>query len=180
MKKIFKSRIIKSLIIIVEVVFLDRITKSIVSQRLIPNKSLSIIGNFFKVTLVFNPGGVFGTRIGGNLFYILAAIFAALILVVWFLKKKTSVAHITAISLMLGGAIGNLIDRIRIGKVIDFLDFGIGNYRWYTFNIADSAITVGITIIIFAELFLSHHDNKKDRQEIFNETKYLEKIDKIE
>ncbi len=161
MKKIFKNRIIEALIILVGVVLLDRITKSIASQELILNKSLSVISNFFKVTLVLNPGGVFGTRIGGNLFYILAAILAALILVVWFLKKKTSVAHITAISLMLGGAIGNLIDRIRIGKVIDFLDFGIGNYRWYTFNIADSAITVGIAIIIFAELFLSHHDNKK-------------------
>jgi len=114
------------------------------------------VGDFFRLTYVRNLGGAFGTRLGGNIFYITAAIIALLILILWLLKQQHLSIGLTGIALMLGGAIGNLWDRFIMGKVVDFIDFGIGNIRWPTFNIADSAITVGIILLIVQEIFLAN------------------------
>ena len=136
------------------IVALDRITKASVSGSMLPGQTKSVIGEFFKLTFVHNPGGAFGTRFGGNLFYIIAALIAATVLVVWLLRKWHLTFGLAGISLMLGGAAGNLWDRATIGVVIDFIDFGIGSTRWPTFNVADSAITVGIFLLILQEFFL--------------------------
>ncbi|MCD6594088.1 signal peptidase II [bacterium] len=140
-------------------IILDRLTKNLVIHSINYRQSISVLGSFFNIVYVTNPGGAFGTKIGGNYFYITAAFLASIILLLWFFNKQHSQLGLTGIALMFGGAIGNLWDRFTIGKVIDFLDFGIGTTRWPTFNIADSAITIGICLLILQELI--HKDTRK-------------------
>ncbi|HDG68452.1 MAG TPA: signal peptidase II [candidate division Zixibacteria bacterium] len=136
------------------VVILDRITKNAVVSYLNYGASVKVVGDFFRLTYVQNPGGAFGTRLGGNIFYIVAASIALFVLILWMIKHQHSTVGITGLALMLGGALGNLWDRFTIGRVIDFIDVGVGATRWPTFNIADSAITIGICLLIIQELFL--------------------------
>lgn len=151
----------KLLILCFAVTALDRITKHFIMSSMTPGNSISVLGDFFRIGYVQNSGGAFGTNLGGNLFYILAALFAAGILVIWLVQKRHMPIGLLGIALMLGGAIGNLWDRITIKAVIDFLDFGIGRTRWPTFNIADTAITTGIILLILQE-FLSPRDESSD------------------
>ena len=158
---------LKLISISVGVIILDRLTKNIVIGSMFYHQSISVLGNFFKIVYVANPGGAFGTRLGGNYFYILSAILASIILVLWLFGKKHSTMGLTGIALMFGGAIGNLWDRFTIGRVIDFLDFGIGTTRWPTFNIADSAITVGICLLILQELIKKDGEKENDEEKHF-------------
>lgn len=131
-------------------------------------ESTSVLGNFFRLTYVLNPGGVFGTKLGNSLFYTILSILAILIAGYFFFKSKSKdkILHL-AFSLVLGGALGNFIDRIRYGEVLDFLDFDFFNIqippfrfgfielsgfyldRWPVFNIADSAVTIGMILILW-------------------------------
>ena len=147
---------LRLILLIIGVVALDRITKAMVSAAMSPGQMKPVLGDFFRLTFVQNPGGAFGTRFGGNLFYIIAALIAATVLVVWLLRKWHLTFGFAGISLMLGGAAGNLWDRATVGVVVDFLDFGIGSTRWPTFNIADSAITIGIVLLILQEFFFAN------------------------
>ncbi len=149
------------LILAVGIVTLDRITKDLVAKSMYIGQSKPLLGNFFHLTYVHNPGGAFGTRFGGNIFYIVAAIFAAVILVLWLFRKEHLPIGFTGIALMLGGAAGNLWDRLTIGQVIDFIDIGVKTSRWYTFNIADSSITTGICLLILQE-FLPRRKKSED------------------
>ena len=143
---------LRLLILASGVVALDRITKNLVAKSMYIGQSKPFLGDFIHITYVYNPGGAFGTRFGGNIFYIVAAIFAAIILIIWLFKKKHLAVGLTGIALMLGGAAGNLWDRLTVGQVVDFIDVGIKSARWYTFNIADSSITVGICLLILQEI----------------------------
>jgi signal peptidase II len=129
---------------------LDQLTKLLVVKGLSPYLDYPVIGNFFKLTLVYNKGILFGIRLFPNevtWFYpvvmigIMAMVLAALLF-------EKAWPNTIAYGMILGGALGNLIDRFRIGKVVDFLNFGIGDLRWPYFNLADSAIVCGIIIII--------------------------------
>lgn len=152
------------LIILSATVFLlDRLTKMLVAFFIMPYHSYTVLGDFFKLTHVCNPGGAFGTRLGGNMFYIISAIVAIAVVFIWLFKKETSKILLVAISLMLGGAIGNLYDRIAFGTVTDFLDFGIGQIRWPTFNIADSAITIGIVLVIIDGFFSRKNERNPEK-----------------
>jgi len=131
-------------------------------------ESISVLGNFFRLTYVLNPGGAFGTKLGSNIFYTILSVLA-IIVAVWFFfksKKEEKLLHL-AFSLVLGGALGNLLDRFRYGEVLDFLDFDFMNIqippikfgfidfsgfylnRWPVFNIADSAVTIGMFLILW-------------------------------
>ncbi len=137
-----------SLITVSSVVFFDRITKIFFSNNLALQESWPVIRNFFHMTLVHNTGIAFGLfKNAGVVFIVIPAI--AVILLgynIYYYKnneEKLSRLYIVAFSLILGGAAGNLIDRILFGYVIDFIDFQV----WPVFNIADSAITIGAVII---------------------------------
>ncbi len=143
---------IKVVVLSLGVVALDRVTKALVVRSLCAGESREVLGDVFRITLVHNPGGAFGTKLGGNAFYIVAALVAAVVLIVWLLRQRHSVVGLTGISLMLGGALGNLWDRVAFGLVTDFIDIGVGATRWPTFNIADSAVTVGIALVILQEV----------------------------
>ena len=126
------------------VVLIDQIVKFIVSRYMELNQSIPVIKNIFHITLTNNYGASFGILQGyGWAFIWLAVIILGFILFYWD-KIKTN-AEKVFIALIAGGIIGNLIDRIAFGYVIDYLDFQI----WPVFNIADSAMTIGVIVLIY-------------------------------
>jgi signal peptidase II len=131
------------------VVLLDQITKWVVDRTLQENESITVLRGFFDLVHVRNRGMAFGllNRPDLNLgfyFLVFATLGAMVLLLVWMFKLKDEERRIIpGLSLVLGGAVGNLIDRLRLGEVIDFLDLYLGPYHWPSFNVADSAVTVG-------------------------------------
>jgi len=114
-----------------------------------------IIGDFVRIAKSYNEGGIFG--LFGNSALILALASAVVIglIVVYHWREGTRGPWVltVALGLLLGGALGNFIDRIRYQHVIDFVDMGIGDWRWYTFNVADSAISIALLLLILLSLF---------------------------
>lgn len=131
------------------VVLIDRLSKIFFTGLLDLNESLAVIKNVMHFTLVHNTGIAFGLfKDCGFVFVIIPLILTGLLIYnIYYYRnsEKLSRTYILAFSLILGGAIGNLIDRISLGYVIDFIDFRI----WPVFNIADSAITIGAAVILF-------------------------------
>jgi signal peptidase II len=142
------------------IILSDQIAKIFISGYLTEGQSVPVIGNFIRFQFLFNEGGAMGTSLGPSWIYVVLTI-AALVLIARYFLTSESGAALTKIPLALifGGAIGNLIDRIRFGKVIDFIDVDIpdipflGVTRWWTFNIADAAITCGLAVFLLALLF---------------------------
>jgi len=141
------------------VVLLDQGSKWLVALRLHVHESVPVIGGFFNLVHVRNRGMAFGLMNRSDIdlgFYLLvgASLAAMVILLVWFTRlKEEDNRLVPGLSLILGGAVGNLIDRVRLREVIDFLDFQAGPYHWPAFNVADSAITAG-TIWVALTLLL--------------------------
>ena len=138
----------------IAVVIIDQLAKIAVMSRLSPNQVIPVIPGFFNLTLRFNPGAAFGLLSGlppklRGAALGLTTIFA-LSCVVYFLMKDYFGDRIGQISLalILGGAFGNIIDRLCYGEVVDFLDFHLFNLHWPAFNVADSAICVGVFILL--------------------------------
>lgn len=131
------------------VVLIDQLTKFLALEELTGGLSIPILKNIFHLTLVKNTGIAFGLFRGSTIILVFISFIAViLILRYWLLKKDGLGATVKfALSLIVGGSIGNLIDRIHFGYVIDFLDFGINNLRWPAFNVADSAITIGAVLL---------------------------------
>lgn len=145
-------------------VTIDQVTKFWIKHSFELYESREVIPGFFNLTFVLNPGAAFGILAKMNesyrkLFFILVTLVA--ILAVIFLMYKELKHRLRAFSyaLILSGAMGNFIDRIYMGKVVDFLDFYIKNYHWPAFNIADSSITIGI-ILLFIDIIFNKE--KKD------------------
>ncbi len=134
---------------------IDQIIKILVVQNFPAGIPVPVIGDFFRITLIFNPNTAFGISLGENFPYTLVA-GAISVLVLIMALMENSVWNIIAYSMILGGAIGNIFDRIMRGEVVDFIDMGIGeNLRWYVFNGADAFITIGI-IMLLAEGIVAH------------------------
>ena len=138
-----------SLITVFLIIFFDRITKIYFSDFLSLGESLPVVRNVLHFTVVHNTGIAFGLFRDQGVVFIFIPIIAVVLLIfnIYYYRnnKALSRVYIVAFSLILGGAIGNLIDRILFGYVIDFIDLRV----WPVFNIADSAITVGAFIILF-------------------------------
>jgi signal peptidase II len=134
------------IILIILIIGLDQLTKFILNNNLVLNSPYPVIKGFLYFTLVHNRGAAFGILKNQLLLFILSSIFA-IILIYFNLKKSRSKNKLSlndlALGLILSGAIGNLIDRLFLGYVVDFLDFRV----WPVFNIADSAITVGAVLL---------------------------------
>ncbi len=141
-------------IIVFIILTLDQLTKFLASKNLELNNPLPIIKGVFNLTLVYNRGAAFGIFKNQFYFFILSSI-AAVILIYSVLKKnKRNNLYTFSLSLILGGALGNLIDRIFLGYVVDFLDFRI----WPVFNFADSAITLG-ALLLGWQIFITEKKN---------------------
>jgi signal peptidase II len=136
------------------IVALDQATKALVMDRIPLYHSIPIIEGLFNLTHLLNPGGAFGFLadqgpVVRQLLFVVATFLAVGLILYYFHRTPREYRLLaTAFALILGGAVGNLIDRLRFGQVVDFLDFYIGRYHWPAFNIADSAITVGIGIFV--------------------------------
>lgn len=141
------------------VVLADQVTKYLITLNLALHEHIVVIENFFNINHVLNSGGAFGLFANGSpllrkfIFLFLSSLVALFVL--WLYKKtaRDLVFLSLGLALIFGGAIGNLIDRFRFGKVVDFLDFYLGTAHWPAFNVADSAISIGMAILIYHVVF---------------------------
>lgn len=143
---------------------LDQLTKLFVASHIGPFQSIEVIPRFFNLVHIHNRGMAFGlmNRPGHTLPFILltASSLAVMgILILWHIKvKEKTLLHGLGSSLIIGGAAGNVMDRLRLGKVVDFLDFYIGKFHWPAFNIADASITIG-TCLLAIYVIMAHRSN---------------------
>ena len=136
------------------VVLLDQITKSVVQSTMTLHQSIPVIDGLFSLTYIRNPGAAFGLFADSQnslriLFFVIVSIIAILFLISLYSKipHKNPIARL-AIGMVMGGAIGNLIDRVRFGEVVDFLDFYVTTHHWPVFNVADSCISTGVVLLM--------------------------------
>ncbi|TCK06290.1 signal peptidase II [Phorcysia thermohydrogeniphila] len=154
MKKLFLAAALFSFV-------LDRVTKFL-AVKFLYGKSVTVIPHFFSLRYAENPGAAFSILSSGNeilrkLFLIVIPILIVVVILYYGLFKETKdKLNITGLGLILGGAVGNLYDRILHGKVIDFFDFYIGNYHYPTFNVADTCVFLGCLLLV-----LHHYLGKK-------------------
>jgi signal peptidase II len=132
------------------VILADQVTKLAVVASFQRGEGIDVLGRFLKLGHARNSGAVFGIMRGsGNYFTIFSILAALIITVVIYLARRSGVWVRIALGLVLGGAVGNLIDRLRLGAVVDFIDIGVSDtIRWPSFNVADLAITVGVIALI--------------------------------
>lgn len=146
------------LAIVAAVVLFDQLTKLWVLHSFALYDSREIIPGFFSLTYLTNKGAAFGFLAGQTgawrhyLFLVLGISALVVIVIAWFRMQQSHWLYAVSLPLIGGGAIGNLIDRVRYGAVVDFLDVYIGTYHWPAFNVADSAICVGVTFFLVANI----------------------------
>jgi signal peptidase II len=134
------------------VVLVDQLTKAWISRTV--GEPIVVVGNFVRIVPTLNPYAIFGLRYKVPLIPLTVI---AICVIIFLLFKSKSIQ----LSIVLGGAIGNLIDRIRLGAVIDWIEIGIHNLKWPVFNVADAAITIGVVWLIIGEW-------RKDKAEKLN------------
>jgi signal peptidase II len=134
------------------IVLLDAFTKILAVDQLVPSHlPRRVIGETLRLTLVFNPGAAFGLHLGPFSRWIFTALTIGALVLLWELYRTTRAGDMLrtlALSLVCGGALGNLVDRLKSGRgVVDFIDVGVGSVRWPTFNVADMAVTCGAVLL---------------------------------
>ena len=140
------------------VIVLDQVSKWFALANLHPYEPIAVIDGFLNWMLAFNPGAAFSflADSGGwqRWFFTALAIGVSVVLVVWLSRTaRSDWRNAVPLSLIIGGAIGNVIDRVRLGHVVDFIDVYVGQYHWPAFNIADSAICIGAVMLVAFSLF---------------------------
>lgn len=133
----------------------DFLTKTLVQRELVFRESLHVLGEVVRFTYIVNEGAAFGLYLGAAskaIFLVLSSLAAALVLGVYLYGEDEGWLKRFALALILGGAMGNIYDRVAYGSVIDFIDIGVGSYRWPIFNVADIAVTVGAILLGLAYL----------------------------
>jgi signal peptidase II len=134
------------------IIVADQVTKAWLVSTIAPGASISLVGDLLRLVHSQNSGALFGLFRESALLFGLASIVVIGLIVVYHARSGRSRYMSIALGLLLGGAIGNLLDRLRLGYVVDFVDAGIGTLRWYTFNVADAAISFAILFLILAAL----------------------------
>lgn len=157
---------LRLLIIVVGIVLvLDLWSKALALQHLSPVYSKKIIDGFFSLTLVMNSGVAFGVFSGiesslkAYILLSLSGVTVGLVLFYYFYEKSLQLVARFGLALIVGGAFGNMIDRWRFHKVVDFLDFYWQGYHWPAFNVADCAISVGVTILLLDALLATRRQH---------------------
>lgn len=155
-----KSVLFKSLIIIIIVIALDQVTKYMMDSFISPHEPIGLLP-VLQLVNVRNTGAAFGLFSDlGNLFFIVISLVAMAFIGYMLIKGRDG--HL-CLSLILGGACGNLIDRIFLGYVRDFIDVYISTYHWPAFNIADSALTVGLFILVLSSFLRRPEDGSSNQ-----------------
>jgi signal peptidase II len=135
---------------------------------------VEVIGSFFMLTLIYNEGGAMGTNIGSSNYYLIASVIILAVILYYLYTQREHKTLTMPLSFISGGAIGNLIDRISYGKVVDFLDFDFFNInifgyrleRWWTFNVADMAISLSILYLFITILLAKQTINVEEKNTI--------------
>jgi signal peptidase II len=159
MDDIMRNKYVRLAGIALVIVTMDMVTKAIVLRAMPLYKSITVIPGVFSLTHIQNPGGAFGflSQLSPTLRLTIFLVGSAVaIVLVFYFYATTPDTHpwlSLAFAFIFGGALGNLIDRLRFGAVVDFLDFYIGSAHWPAFNVADSAITIGITVFVIHLVF---------------------------
>jgi signal peptidase II len=149
------------------IALLDQITKFIIKSTFNPGEHVSVVTGFFDVVYIQNTGAAWGMLSGFNNWLILVSIVMVVVLV--FFRRhfiSDTLIHRIVMGLMIGGVVGNLVDRLKSGRVVDFLDFQWRGHHWPAFNVADSAICIGVGLYIISQLFTGRkkeHANAEDK-----------------
>ncbi|MGC9615801.1 signal peptidase II [Staphylococcus pasteuri] len=151
MKKKYYTGI--SLFVVIFILVIDQITKWIIASSMKIGNSYEVIPNFLNITSHRNNGAAWGILSGKMFFFYIITVIILIILVLFFIKEaKYNLFMQLAVSLLFAGALGNFIDRLFNGEVVDFIDTNIFGYDFPIFNIADSSLTIGVILIIIALL----------------------------
>jgi len=138
------------------VLVLDQITKLRISGAMFRGESIPVVGDFFRITYVQNQGAAFGLDLGGRWSFIVVTIVVAAFILFYYARTENTTTARWALALILGGALGNLVDRIRIGEVVDFLHLSVAGFSWPIFNVADIGVSVGVGLLAI-HLFRKEH-----------------------
>lgn len=142
-----------SIFITIVILILDQITKFIITKTMQIGDSFEVIPNFLSITSHRNNGAAWGILSGKMVFFYIITVIILIILIVFFIKEaKHNLLMQIAISLLFAGALGNFIDRVLNGEVVDFVDTYIFSYNFPIFNVADSSLTIGVVLVIIALL----------------------------
>ncbi len=134
------------------VVILDQLAKAAVTSNLDPGQIIQVIGDYVRIVFGQNSGALFGLFKDNALMFGIVSLAVIALIVFYHARAGVSPYLTVTLGLLLGGAVGNMLDRLRLGYVVDFVDVGIGSLRFYTFNIADSAISLSILLLLIAAL----------------------------
>jgi signal peptidase II len=157
-----------ALLVLAVVVTLDLATKWWIVNNMGYHETISVIGNVVRLTYTHNPGAAFGINIGehSRIFFLTLSIVALGVLAaIYRSTPETDRLRLLAVALVGSGAIGNIIDRLRYERgVVDFLDVGLGSHRWWVFNVADSAVTVGAILLLVSFLLEEGRERSSARR----------------
>jgi signal peptidase II len=137
------------------IVVIDQLTKAWLVSYLAPGQSVDVLGDLIRLIHAQNSGGLFGLLRGQAVPFALVSLVVVGLIVAYHGRSGANRYLSITLGLLLGGALGNLIDRLRLGYVVDFVDAGLGSLRWYTFNVADAAISFAILLLLAASLWPS-------------------------
>ncbi|MBJ6363176.1 signal peptidase II [Paenibacillus sp. GCM10012307] len=148
------------------VFIVDWITKKVIATNLQIGDKISVIGNFFVITSHRNKGAAFGILEGQRIFFLIITVIvvAGIIWYIYVNRKSGKPMLLSALGLVLGGAVGNFLDRALYGEVVDFLQFTFGSYIFPIFNVADSAIVCGVGLILLDTILSMKEDSKKEKE----------------
>ena len=136
----------------------DLVTKALIESAMELYDSIPVIDGLFNIVYIRNPGAAFGLLAESGQYrlpFLLGVTGVAAAAILWMVHtlKPAQKLAIVSLAMIFGGALGNLVDRVRYGEVVDFLDFYWRNHHWPAFNVADSCITVGVALLLFSEFF---------------------------
>lgn len=140
----------------VVVLVLDQLTKAWVRSTMTLNETIPVVGDVVRLTYIHNEGAAFGLSVGphsSQVFLVLAAVASVLVLYLLLSAPREERMQRVALALILGGALGNIIDRVRWSMVVDFIQVGVAGHFWPIFNVADSAVTIGAVLLAWTYLF---------------------------
>ncbi|TAK02214.1 MAG: signal peptidase II [Chloroflexota bacterium] len=134
------------------IVVADQVTKAWITSALAPDGVTPILGEYLRLTYTQNSGALFGLFRGQAAPFAILSLIVIAIIVAYHGRSGRNPYMTLTLGLLLGGAIGNAIDRLRLGYVVDFVDAGIGGFRFYTFNVADSCISLAVLLLLVAAI----------------------------
>jgi len=134
------------------IVVVDQVAKALVTRALGPGQSVDVVGDLVRIVFGQNSGALFGLFKDNALMFGLVSIVVVGLIVAYHARSAPSLYLTLTLGFLLGGAIGNMLDRLLLGYVVDFVDVGLGPTRFYTFNVADSAISLAILLLLVAAL----------------------------